>query len=287
MDADFNMLSDRQATGHAGLKAAAALRAHPWRALLALLLVIGLVLAGLIAYLALNAERIADEIAAGVPLEQENALGELVLAEARLRVRLGEEGPAAEAVRTIGRRLTTGSRFRYRWFVGERSERNAFAVPGGVVIVYTGLIELAQSPEELAGVIAHEVAHVELRHGLRAAVQRLGLAGLIRLVLGGASDRFGETLGNLGAAGFSRETERAADRDAVRRLLAAGIDPSGLPAIYARLDPGASGLAASHPATAERIAALRAEIARLQVAGRPPADPLPIDWPAVRAAVRR
>ena len=63
-------------------------------------------------------------------------------------------------------------------------EVNAFALPGGIVVVHTGLIQLAQTPEELAGVLAHEVQHVELRHSLKGMAKSLGLSALLQLFLG-------------------------------------------------------------------------------------------------------
>lgn len=255
-------------------------------AALAALLALVVAVAGGLVWLAANADRIARQAVDGVSLAEEIALGELALAEARRRVRLGDAGPAAEALRVIGGRLTAGSRFRYRWYVGERPERNAFALPGGIVIVYAGLIDAAATPEELAGVIAHEVAHAELRHALRAAVQRLGLAGLVGLLLGGGGERFGAAIEAAGAGKFSRDAEREADRDAVARLVAARIAPDGLLTLYAKLDAAAAGApGASHPATPERLAALRAEIDR-RTAGAPPSEPIALDWAAVRAAVR-
>lgn len=273
----------------AGQSPAGAGRRRFWLRLAAILGALVLALLGGLVWLAANADRIADAVVESIPGEQELALGELVLAEARLRARLDDTGPAADALRAIGDRLTAGSRSRYRWFVAARSEPDAAALPGGIVIVSAGLIALAATPEELAGVLAHEVAHAERRHALRAGVQRLGVAGLLRLFLVGASEPLGHALAAAAAAGFSREAEAEADRDAVGRLVGAGIDPLGLPAMLATLSgrapaAGPSWLA-SHPPLAARIAALRAEIGRRSPAAPP--SPLAVDWAAVQAAVQR
>lgn len=261
-------------------------RALRW--LLVALALAVLLVAGIVGYLAANAREIAERIVSNVSLEQEVALGELGLAEARLRVLLSDTGPAAEALRAVGSRLTPGSRFRYRWFVAARPEVNAVALPGGVVIVFAGLIEAAESPDELAAVLAHEVAHAELRHALRASVQEIGLAGLAAFFLGGAGDRFAEAATVLGGRKFSRDAEREADLDGLRRLVAARVDPHAMPRIYARLaDKAPAGLLATHPATAERIAALEAEISRLEAAGLPAAEAFVIDWAFVRASLGR
>lgn len=263
-----------------------------WRAAIALLALLFVVFAGSLIYLAIHADRIASEIVAGIPADQENILGDLALVEIRTKMRLHEQGPAVDAVRAIGEKLTTGSRFQYRWYVGERSQINAFSVPGGIVVVYSGLIEAASSPEELAGVLAHEVAHAELRHGLRASVKGIGLSGLFRLLLGDSSAA--GWAGNLGGLKFSREHEAEADADGLRRLLAAGIDPSGMVRIYEKLARPAvtasamtTALMATHPATDERIAELRAAIKRQNSSAGIPSVPLGIDWPAVQRSLLR
>ena len=278
------------AVGQAG-KAWQALRARPLRTLAWGLAGLVLVVAALLAYLAANADRLASEISGQVSVEEENALGEAILAEARLKVTLVDTGPAADALRQIGDRLTSGSRFKYRWYVGERSEVNAFALPGGVVIVFAGLIEAAVSPEELAAVIAHEVAHAELRHGLKASIQKLGLAGLSRMLFFGAGDGFVQAAAAAGERKFSRDAEREADLDGLDRLIAARIDPKAMLNFYETLArharTGGPALMASHPPTAERLAALREEIARRRGAGISAPVPLGIDWAAVRASIRR
>jgi predicted Zn-dependent protease len=123
---------------------------------------------------------------------------------------------------------------------------------------------------------------------LRASVQQLGLSGLAGFFLGGASDRFAEAATALGERKFSRDAEREADHDGLRRLVAARIDPRAMLRVYARLaDKPPAGLMATHPATAERIAALEADIARLEAAGLPPREAFAIDWGGVQASLRR
>jgi len=238
----------------------------------------------------LNADSIAGSVAERIPPEHEAKLGELTLAQVRAGLKLHEDGPALRAVRDIGQRLSEGSRYRYRFFVADSPEVNAFAAPGGVVVVYTGLIRAADSAEELAGVLAHEVAHVELRHSLKAAVKGLGLRALAALALGDLSGGVaGDVAARLTDLKFSRDAETEADREGLRRLLAAGISPHGMPRFFETLAAGEGNTAvalavlSSHPPSRERMARLRDEIGKL-----PPAQftPLPIDWREVREAAR-
>lgn len=222
-----------------------------------------------------------------VPTEQEARLGELVLAQSRARWRLHDSGPAVEALREIGGRLTAGSPYRYRWLLADAPEVNAFAAPGGVIVVFSGLLREAESPEELAGVVAHEVAHVELRHSLRAAVKGLGLRAALSLVFGdGAGGALAGAAADLTELKFSRDAEREADREGLRRLQAARVDPQGMLRFFARLE-GEGGKAgtppawlSSHPPAGERRAALAGQLDR----SAPAPQPLAIDWAAVQRA---
>ncbi|MFZ5512586.1 MAG: M48 family metallopeptidase [Pseudomonadota bacterium] len=238
-----------------------------------------------------QADPVAGWLADRIPLEQEARIGELTLAQVRTQMRLADSGPAAEAVRAIGGRLTSGSRYKYRWYVAERPEVNAFAAPGGVIVVFAGLIRAADSPEELAGVLAHEAAHVELRHSLKSTIKGLGLRALLALALGDfANTVAGDLATHLTEMKFSRDAEAEADREGLRRLVAAGISPHGMPAFFDKLAKEEGGAApalsilSTHPASAERMAALRAEIAAL-----PPRsyEPMGVDWAAVRKSLER
>jgi predicted Zn-dependent protease len=178
-----------------------------------------------------------------------------------------DRGPTVAVISAIGSRLTTGSVHRYRWFVADRREINAFAAPGGVVVVYSGLIRAAGSAEELAGVLAHEVAHAELRHTLRGVIKSLGLRALVSLVTGDISGSvFADAATRLTELRFSRDAEREADAEGLRRLVAARIDPTGMIRFYEklaaeqRLSPPP--ILSTHPATGERLESLRQEVSR-------------------------
>ena len=143
-------------------------------------------------------------------------------------------------------------------------EPNAFALPGGRIFVFTGLLDRVQKPEELAGVLAHEMAHVTHRHGLRRLIASGGPYYVLRLFV---SDRQGMlsiiSAGSQWLVGqaYSRDMEREADTAGWHYLLAADIDPRGLVDFFQLLTEGENAgsipeMFRSHPATAERIAAL-------------------------------
>lgn len=232
-------------------------------------------------WLVLRSDALAGWAVEHIPLEQEVALGDLVLAQTRASMTLHDSGPAVDAVRAIGDRLTVGSRYRYRWFVADREDLNAFAAPGGVVVVFSGLIRGTDSAEQLAGVLAHEVAHAELRHGLRAIVKGFGVRAVTAALFGDfGGGLLGDAAAQLTELKFSRDAERQADADGLRRLVNAEIDPQGMPAFFAKLakaqDGGPPTLLSTHPDSDERRQALERAIAELP---RRDWEPLASEWP--------
>lgn len=228
----------------------------------------------------LNADRIAGWAADRIGLEQERQLGDLAFAQMRPSLKLVASGPAPDLVRAIGTRLTEGSPYRYQWFVADSPEVNAFAMPGGYVVVYTGLIKAADSAEEVAGVLAHEVQHVELRHSLKNLIHGLGWQAVLALALGDLSGGvWGGMAEQLGGMAYGRDLERQADLAGLKALRRAGIAPDGMLSFFAKLagrEGPALALLSSHPATAERMDNLRRAIAEQ---GGYPAPPLPYALP--------
>ncbi|MBT5415963.1 MAG: M48 family metallopeptidase [Rhodospirillaceae bacterium] len=143
---------------------------------------------------------------------------------------------------------------------------NAFALPGGIVVLTDGMIEFAGSPEALAGVIAHEIGHVAGRDPLRAMVQAAGVSVILGLLIGdvtggGALVLASETLIN---ARYSQAVEEVADGHAVRTLNSAGIDARPLADFFERLLGDMAELEealriiSTHPPSAERAGVIRA-----------------------------
>ncbi|KAB2843215.1 MAG: M48 family metallopeptidase [Burkholderiales bacterium] len=236
----------------------------------------------------LQADAVAGWVAERMPVEMEQKIGELTEQRIKLEFRPRTAGAAYDAVQALARRLEPPSRFKYRWHLVDRPEVNAFAAPGGVIVVFSGLLRQAQTPEEVAGVLAHEIGHVELRHSLKAAIKDLGFQALLSFALGDlASTLAGDLAAKLTELQFSRDAEAEADRYGLQRLLEASVDPRGLPTFFARLAPQEKGLAlpamlSTHPPSKERMVAMEGAIGKL-----PPKDyrPLELDWAAVRAAV--
>jgi predicted Zn-dependent protease len=108
----------------------------------------------------------------------------------------------------------------------EKEEINAFALPDGHLVVYSGLIAHAQNPEEIAGVMAHELAHIQLDHVMKRLVKEVGLSVLIATTTGsGGGELVKEMVRMLSSSAFDRKQEKEADLSAVDYMIKSGINP--------------------------------------------------------------
>lgn len=216
----------------------------------------------LLGLLLLFADPIASWISQRIPIEQEVQMGKQAFASMRYELHLRDQGAQYEAVKTLVARLTVHSKYHYEVHISEDPVLNAFAMPGGVVVVNTGLITATKRPEELAGVLAHEVQHVELRHSLNSLIKNLGLQGVWAMVTGDLGNTVaGQMALQLTTLKFSRDAESQADSKGFDALLAANIDPTGMPEFFATMNKQSSDAPAAfistHPLTKDREQSLR------------------------------
>lgn len=163
-----------------------------------------------------------------------------------------------------------GERFPYSFAVLDVRDINAFALPGGVVFVNRGTLEAVKDEGELAGVIAHEIGHVALRHGTsqmsKAYVAQKGFDILRRLGGGGSrpgdANEVAEAVGGVGLntlfLKFSRDAENQADAVGARMLAEAGYDPIEMARFFDNLPRGPNGpsFLSDHPALGDRASAV-------------------------------
>lgn len=213
--------------------------------------------------------RISDLLADQLPLEQEVVFGQAVLRQ--VEGMLGAEGslvcdnPAGlAALEKMERRLTEGQGLTYDidLSVFDHEMLNAFAAPGGHVVILRGLLDEAETAEEVAGVLAHEIGHVEARDPVRLAFRSAGSAGILALVLGDVTG--GTVIAFAGdyilRASYTREAEAAADAFAHDLLERTGVGTEGLAAFFDRIE-GMGGdvpeFLSTHPASGNRAEAAR------------------------------
>ncbi|MGH8622968.1 MAG: M48 family metalloprotease, partial [Burkholderiales bacterium] len=208
---------------------------------------------------------------------QERRLGESIMREIRADRDYYDDAEATDYVNSLGNRLasrSTESRQDFEFFLLRDAQINAFALPGGFIGVNTGLILAAQAESEVAGVLAHEIAHVTQRHIARMLMQQqqssvATLATIAAaLLLSRVNTQAAEAAIAFGQAGaiqsqlnFTRDNEREADRVGLQILDQAGFDPRGMAGFFERLqratrvyESGAPSYLRTHPLTYERIA---------------------------------
>ncbi len=239
---------------------------------------------------------LASGLASQVPVSWEEQLGKTVVEQLAPAEKRCTEADALRQLDRIARKLAAAvpeSPYTVRVFVVDRSAVNAFAAPGGYIVVFRGLIDRAESPEELAGVLAHELQHIVRRHVTRSLFQHASTGLLLTAVTGDVTGvlAYGiEVARTLGSLRYSRRSEEEADAEGLRTLRAAGIDPAGMIAFFESLRrtgrelPDALAYLSTHPATGERIARLR-ELAAAP-GGRPAPVLTPDEWAALKTICR-
>ena len=235
-----------------------------------------------------GSDLIVEWAVARIPVEWEQKLGEAVYQDALSKETVLKEGQAVAAVREMTQRLTDKiphNPYKFQVSVVQSPIVNAFALPGGYVVVYTGLMKKVESGEEVAGVLSHELNHVLQRHGLERMVKMLGFAAVVSIVLGDQQGLIGlaKELGlNLVTLKFGREQETEADVTGIRLMSDARIAPEGMIGFFERLsekDKARVELFSTHPMSAARAERLKAELAALPK--RSP-EPFTFDWKAVQ-----
>jgi predicted Zn-dependent protease len=175
--------------------------------------------------------------------------------------------------------------YTFRVAIVDKPILNALALPGGYLIIFRGLLEDTETPEELTGVLAHEIQHVLQRHGMRLLVQNMTLGLLIGALTGDVSGIMAfvfEGAHVLQSLSHSRGAEEEADRKGMDLLLASGINPEGMLSFFEYLQEQHGGgskdtlwrYLSTHPPAGDRVAKLRAQIPK---AGQPVHSVFPLD----------
>jgi len=169
----------------------------------------------------LNVEKTADKT--------EHKLGELLLEIYKQNDSVNTDKFVLQSIDSVVTKICIANnidRDNIQFHVVDENKVNAFALPDGHLILFSGLILEAENPAELSGVISHEIAHIELNHVMQKLVKEVGLAVLVSMTTGGNETVIvKEILKTLSSSAFDRSLEKEADIKAVEYLINAKIDP--------------------------------------------------------------
>ena len=182
---------------------------------------------------------LADQMVEKIPIEWEVTVGQSIL-----KMLPVAQKPDPEVLKVLQdtvdflKESLPGNPYDLKVYILPVEQVNALALPGGPIVIFEGLIDKAESPEELAGVLAHEIQHILLRHSTRGILRNLAESMLVTIFLGDMNsvmEGIVQLAGQLETLGLSREMEAEADQKGMELILAANIDPHGMILIFKKL----------------------------------------------------
>lgn len=210
--------------------------------------------------------------------EQEVALGQEVDAQVRQENKLLPDSLWQAYLAEVGQKIVDvcdRPNLDYQFHVIESDQVNAFAIPGGFLYFYTGILDMMDNEAQLAAVMAHEVSHVVARHSVKSLQATYGGLVLIQIALGDKSQELigqvAQTALALALTGYGRSNELEADKFGVYYMVQAGYNPEAAIEMFTKLaelsgdgDRGFfENLTSSHPETQERISKIREQISQM------------------------
>lgn len=211
---------------------------------------------------------LAELVTPLIPVSWEVALGESVVARLAPPAARCTDSQLRDAITSVMTRLESNMPvhpYKFHIVVLDRPIFNAFAAPGGYVVILQPLLEATKTSEEFAGVLAHEMQHILKRHAMKVLVRDLSLGLIVGAILGDVSGigAFGlQAARTLTTLQYSRDTEEEADRAGLQLINAAHIDSAGMVSFFTTLKAQAGGIEppaylSTHPDTDARIAVLK------------------------------
>lgn len=256
-----------------------------------LYLVVTLIVIIGILYGALYATTVA--ISHSFPLSWEKKLGDMAAPQI-VGTKKVDDKTVTKAIEEIGQHMeiySDNKNYKFKYYVVKSDEVNAFAIPGGHVIVNTALIEKSDSYEEVAGVIAHELQHVYQRHSIEKLVNQLGVSFTLMMLFGDIGGIIDSVGGGLLGLKFSRDEESEADRLGLELMYKSGIKPEGMISFFKKLDginEEASNLPdfiSTHPNTKKRIEDLD-KLVKTKYSNPPNKKVFTFNWKDIKAKTK-
>ncbi|MDP2339376.1 MAG: M48 family metallopeptidase [Deltaproteobacteria bacterium] len=214
-----------------------------------------------------------------LPPADEIAIGKKMKRELDKQVKMHPSPEVQAYVERIGRSMARRIRSPvplHFHVIDDDKQVNAFAIPGGDIYIYSGMLKLANDDAELACVLSHEISHVTRRHVAQKLVQQVGLQTLLGLALGDDPGILVGLAAQVAGTGtllkFSRDHERDADEYGLPLCSAAGYDPNGFVRMFQKIKKmgeasGAAAFLQSHPVPSERIDDAKQRIIAMKAKG--------------------
>ena len=216
-----------------------------------------------------------------IPLNFDRYIGKKVSSQVNELLQVCSNEKRAEPLQTIVERLTPeNSPFTYKIQILQDDRVNAISIPGGYIYLFSGLLDQADGYEELTGVLAHEIAHIEKRHGVQSLIRNAGVHYVISVTLGAGFEELetietlGEFAGLLAYFKYSKELENEADTVALKTLERHNISAKGLRSFFVKISDKNKKAAnesfrfkivdwlSSHPSAVERLNVIDSAIQR-------------------------
>jgi predicted Zn-dependent protease len=270
------------------------MKKHYWIDAGKLLVVFGIIWAGfsLIPWSSFHVPKGADLLS----LQREKQLGKALLDQSVLapdaKNKLVRSVVIDSAFDIISKRLLArvdSPLFDYHFYVVESKEVNAYTLPGGNIVVYTGLLKFCETPEDLAAVLAHELGHAQKRHVVTKLINELGITILLSVGSGGSASVIREVLRTAVSSSFGRDMEREADEFSFSLMEKAKLDPTTLSEFFRRMkkqsgeDTDLMEFLNTHPSNTDRI---RAALEYKTAPGFK-IEPIPFDWKSIQAELTK
>lgn len=211
---------------------------------------------------------VSERMAMALPPETDTQLGDAMYQQTATTLAIDEARSAT--LQAFGDKLSIAPTFKLKLHLVKDDQINAFAMPGGHIVVYTGILDKMKEPGELVALLAHEGTHVEKRHSTRAIARDLSGSLFLSLLLGDVGDLVGTVAqkgDELKGLSYSRDLETEADTIGIRRMHANGVDPQGMVKLLELLEreaedmPEGASFLSSHPLTKDRLSTAKAKAA--------------------------
>ena len=225
-----------------------------------------------------------------VSIEQEEKLGDLFKEMIWDQYPTIKEGAADSAFQQIKDRLITAldtTAYRYQFTIIKSDQINAFTIPGGNIFMFSELLKIAETPEEVAAVLAHEIGHAERRHVVSKLIKELSITAIVSVLSGGDPSILIQALKEIVGNSFDRKQEEEADKFAMELLEKASISPKSLARFFERLNEKNLDydenleILMTHPHNDKRIEQVR----RYKTKNTFKPKPFTIDWKKVQESL--